>query len=661
MAMNSANNLGPHGPDSGLMIVSTDGLNFSTLTPVGTVQNVIADLTQTLWLPKIIAGPNDQFDPHSVAHYLNYESVKAKIDLKTKGLYSTKKSWLNEKLMPLLETTKARWTLTINRVFNSELTVTPNLAPSTVMGYQQRAIEIVAERFGKDIVAEEEDISTEEGRLILQQKLVAIAGATANKIATITYAAIVNSDRTDPAAQLTSIVLLEQFVELYQRYKTEFGFFYKGDTSADLLVSRYGEILKERTENETTGDYLIIPPTYSGFMELRSPLQYAYGTGGPKAAETLDTHKLKNVGSFTVAKAPGILDDDARVTIQSTTVTRTRVGSYTDFSVDRNRRRSGNADPMYKFEDVKQYPVGAPYDTDEDQDKLFTVSTCMNALSTFFRERGDGTGYDVIAQQNTVEHAILQDMQNRNAAFRKAVSPPTGQPIDVEAFLDLVVFVAISPCETQMMDSVHLVGAKGAIGNAILLPTTQGVDKSSVTGELTYTFRKRIGAFVNRPECVIKIPNQLFAGYICGKNTRIVSPANFGYMRSTNYSDTSVKQCGSMFMMFALKSDFNAPDFIFANSLKDFSPNERTAFYSNVFPNMALWMQYLQLPDESSIPNHYHTCDLPFMLFHNGMDKYYMGILGNRCESQTHVQFERPGTRAVRNVGVSLLPKLANL
>ena len=171
-----------------------------------------------------------------------------------------------------------------------------------------------------------------------------------------------------------------------------------------------------------------------------------------------------------------------------------------------------------------------------------------------------------------------------------------------------------------------------------------------------FTYAKYVTAYVYDQQKVARIPNQLFAGYICGKDSRIIDPKHFHALSRSNYNDEEVGRYGSIFMTFQPRGVFKVPEFIFSTDMPFFDQGEKEMYPLNFLPLAEFWAEVLKFPKAQSLDHHLRSNNFSLMLYHNGMSNFYRGIQGHKCSSQTHVQFETDGTREVRNFGLELLP-----
>lgn len=640
-----------------------DGVLF---TPQKMFQGVEPPAFNSDWLPdptKMIQAYQEQYLPFSMLSYINNPALHRQVDVQIAGVMKERLQWINKELLPVMSTNDVKWNVRTLRMLNTQLHETPNLAHSTVMQQQILNEEVVAVRYGKSIPYENDEYSTVEGRRNLQDKLAAIIAATVQKMAYIAYKAVLAADQSTPNDVLREANSLRDFVNAYHRYKLEYAYSYKGPINLNTLASRYADILRE-TNDDVEADLVIVPPTYGPFLKYRSPLQYRFGDGGTDASNTLKTDESGSISKYRVRVAPGIYDENERRTFASISTLKTRIGSFSDFAVDVNRKKFDprGIDPgivsILALKHVKSYVVGEIYDTRQDKHVTITVGDCMEALNYLFIEDPDEGTY-LIHANNAAAQELLDELMGV-PDFTACLLEDTGRYwLNMEIFLDTVDFIGLFPCETQVMDSLHLVVSKGGIGYTFLGQSRYETGVKADTQESIVTFTKWMAAHVFDRHKVIRIPNQLFAGYVCGKDSRIIDPQNYLSLKASNYDDDEIGGAGSVFMTFALRSQFKIPEFIFSSNL-DFFGGERSQYSNNFLPYMHIWMRILQFPSANSLEGHLTGVNLALILYHNGMKNFYRGIMGNSCASQTHVQFETTGTREVRNYGLTLLPGCNN-
>lgn len=606
------------------------------------------------WLPdpaKLVRAGEDQYLPTSIESYFNNPSLHRQIDRQILGVMAERMSWLNKELLPVISSNDTRWNVKTMRILNTQLQETPLLGTATVMQQQISREEVIATRYMKAIPFENDQLSTVEGRRDLQKKMGCWVAATLQKMAYAAYAAILATDQRTPNDFLRQSRTLRDYVNTYHQYKLEFAYAYKGPVNLQALASRYADLLREAND-DVEPDILLVPPTYGPFIKYRSPLQYRHGDGGSDAMTTLATDKARSLGSLRVEVAPGIYDENERQTLASLSTTKTRVGAYSDFAVDLSRKKPADTlDDALKFAQQKNYIVGTVYDTAQNKEVIITVGDCMKGLSNFFTEDGDGYKIEF---ESDAEEDLWTAMVAKHPALGKVGS--ANQPLDLEAFLDLVEFTGLQPCETQVMDSMHLIVSKGGIGNTFVGMSrySQGEDPNTMSSLFTYA--KYVTAYVYDQQKVARIPNQLFAGYICGKDSRIIDPKHFHALSRSNYNDEEVGRYGSIFMTFQPRGVFKVPEFIFSTDMSFFDQGEKEMYPLNFLPLAEFWTEVLKFPKAQSLDHHLRTNNFSLMLYHNGMSNFYRGIQGHKCSSQTHVQFETDGTREVRNFGLELLP-----
>lgn len=604
---------------------------------------------------KTVLAEQEHYLPITMNSYANNPALHKVIDIALLGVLNEKMSWIQRELLPIVSSNDTKWKIRTVRMINTELHETPNLATSTVMQKQVSTEEVVAIRYGKSIPFENDELSTEEGRKDLRVKMACWAAAIIQKMAYIGFAAIATCDQRPANHMLYTARSLREFMDAHHRYKLEFAYCYKGGINLNVLISKYADLMKEINEGQDA-DLVIVPPHYDQFLNYRSALQINYDKGGQPAVNTVALDpKPGSISRYRVRTAPGIYDENERRILSSLSTVNVRLGSYYDFAVDYNRKKLEDVDPhnVAAHNHASRYIVGEIYDTKQNKHVTITVGDCMKGLSNFFN-RSDVGLYRV---------KDGADLTREQVHILRDIGLGAGNVLDIEDFLDKVDFVGLLPNETQVMDSLYLVVSRGGIGNTYSGVTRYESGIKPETQESMFTMTKWMTAHVPKKEKVVRIANQLFAGYVCGKDSKIIDPAYFEELSESGFSDDMVGLRGSIYMMFQKKDSFKPPEFVFSIPIDGlFQGADVAAYESNRLGLIEHWCKIFKFPDDfgSGFASYLQNHRFSVVLYQNGMANYYRGVFGRSCASQTHVQYETVGTREVRDYGYNLLPGCEN-
>lgn len=604
---------------------------------------------------KSLLAEQEHYLPITMNSYANNPALHKVIDVALLGVLAEKMSWIQKELLPIVSSNDTKWKIRTVRMINTELHETPNLATSTVMQKQVTTEEVVAVRYGKSIPFENDELSTEEGRKDLRIKMACWAAAIIQKMAYIGFAAIATCDQRPANHMLYTARSLREFMDAHHRYKLEFAYCYKGGINLNVLISKYADLMKEINEGQDA-DLVIVPPHYDQFLNYRSALQINYDKGGQPAVNTVATDpKPGSISRYRVRTAPGIYDENERRILASLSTVNVRLGSYYDFAVDYNRKKlERDATPAQQTAHAERYIVGEIYDTKQNKHVTITVEDCMKGLSNFFSKDERDDLYHVRDAAGLDGHHT--EILNENGLV-------PGAALDLEDFLDKFDFVGLLPNETQVMDSLYLVVSKGGIGNTYSGVTRYEAGVKAETQESIFTMTKWMTAHVPKKERVVRIANQLFAGYVCGKDSQIIDPDNFRDLSETNFDDDRVGLHGSIYMMFQKKSQFKPPEFVFSIPINNlFTGADIGSYRGNILHLIEHWCEVFHFPANfnGGVASYLNNNRFSIVLYQNGMSNYYRGVFGRSCASQTHVQYETVGTREVRDYGYNLLPGCEN-
>jgi len=214
-------------------------------------------------------------------------------------------------------------------------------------------------------------------------------------------------------------------------------------------------------------------------------------------------------------------------------------------------------------------------------------------------------------------------------------------------------FVGINPFDTQYMQSLYMV-IKNNLGKTYISQGNFETDPNGVNQSTTFTYTQWIAGVVERPQQIARIANQIYAGYEGGKSSKIIRPADFQALRTSQYDIETVNSVGSIYIMMQPAS-FRPRERMLSLSLENVF---RDNTLDNYFVGFKHWNEYFEFPQAPmDLRLHMNNVKFPLVLYLNGMPSHYMGIPEMKLANKSHHEYEAPKTKRVRMYGLEVFPQ----
>lgn len=214
-------------------------------------------------------------------------------------------------------------------------------------------------------------------------------------------------------------------------------------------------------------------------------------------------------------------------------------------------------------------------------------------------------------------------------------------------------FVGINPFDTQYMQSLYMV-IKNNLGKTYISQGNFETDPNGVNQSTTFTYTQWIAGVVERPQQIARIANQIYAGYEGGKSSKIIKPADFQALRTSQNDIETVNNVGSIYIMMQPAS-FRPRERMLSLSLENVFRDNTP---DNYFVGFKHWNEYFEFPQAPmDLRLHMNNVKFPLVLYLNGMPSHYMGIPEMKLANKSHHEYEAPKTKRVRMYGLEVFPQ----